>query len=215
MSDIYIKRWQWYEEMGVRLEVGRRVDRIFPKRKLLVTKEGDVFKILDLARVSKRAAVIGGGLLGLEVAKALKDTLMEQQLDRTASELLKKDLEEMGIHVLLERDTREILGDRKAEGVRFSDGDELSADFVVIATGIKPNADVGINSGLRVNKGIVVDDYMETSASDVYAVGECVEHRGKTFGLVAPIMEQVRVCAHNLIHGNGEEVRRIRHVRHA
>ncbi len=86
--------------------------------------------------------------------------------------------------------------------MRFSDGDELSVDFVVIATGIKPNADVGINSGLRVNKGIVVDDYMETSASDVYAVGECVEHRGKTFGFVAPIMEQVRVCAHNLIHGN-------------
>ncbi len=251
MSDIYIKRWQWYEEKGVRLEVGRRVDRIFPKKKLLVTEDGDifgydkiviatgskpfippsikgtdkkgvftyrtaddVFKILDLARVSERAVVIGGGLLGLEVAKALKDiglevylvhifdTLMEQQLDKTASELLRKDLERMGINVLLEKDTREILGDKKAEGVRFADGEELPADFVVIATGIRPNADVGINSGLKVNKGIVVDDYMETSASDVYAVGECIEHRGKTFGLVAPIMEQVKVCAHNILHGN-------------
>ncbi len=251
MSDIYIKRWQWYEEKGVRLEIGKRVDRLFPKKKLLVTEDGDlfsydkvviatgskpfippsikgadkkgvftyrtaddVFRILDLARVSQRAVVIGGGLLGLEVAKALKDiglevylvhifdTLMEQQLDKTASELLKKDLEAMGINVLLKKDTREILGDKKAEGVRFADGEELPADFVVIATGIRPNADVGKKSGLKVNKGIVVDDYMETSASDIYAVGECVEHRGKTFGLVAPIMEQVKVCAHNLVHGN-------------
>ncbi|NPA41024.1 MAG: FAD-dependent oxidoreductase [Aquificae bacterium] len=251
MSEIYIKRWQWYEERGVRLEIGRRVDRLFPKKKMLVTEDGDlfnydkiviatgskpfippsikgtdkkgvftyrtaddVFKILDLARVSERAVVIGGGLLGLEVAKALKDiglevylvhifdTLMEQQLDKTASELLRRDLENMGIKVLLEKDTREILGDKKAEGVRFADGEELPADFVVIATGIRPNAEVGIKSGLKVNRGIVVDDYMETSASDVYAVGECIEHRGKTFGLVAPIMEQVKVCAHNLLHGN-------------
>ena len=251
MSDIYIKRWQWYEEKGVRLEVGRRVDRLFPKKKMLVTEDGelynydkviiatgskpfippsirgtdkkgvftyrtagDVFKILDYARVSDRAVVIGGGLLGLEVAKALKDigldvylvhifdTLMEQQLDKSASELLKRDLERMGIKVLLEKDTREILGNKKAEGVRFADGEELSADFVVIATGIRPNADVGKNSGLKVNKGIVVNDYMETSASDVYAVGECIEHRGQTFGLVAPIMEQVKVCSYNVLNGN-------------
>ncbi len=251
MSEIYIKRWQWYEERGVRLEIGRKVDRIFPKKKLLVTEDGDlfrydkaiiatgskpfippsikgtdkkgvftyrtagdVFRILDYARVSERAVVIGGGLLGLEVAKALRDIglevylvhildiLMEQQLDRTASDLLKRDLEKMGIKVLLNKNTREILGDRKAEGVRFADGEELPADFVVIATGIRPNVEVGVNSGLKVNKGIVVDDYMETSASDVYAVGECIEHRGRTYGLVAPIMEQVKVCAHNVIHGN-------------
>jgi len=158
--------------------------------------------------------VIGGGLLGLEVAKALKDiglevflvhlldTLMEQQLDRTASQLLREELEAMGIKVLLERNTEEILGERRVEGVRFADGEEISTDLVVIATGIKPNTDVGINSGLRVRKGILVNDYMETSASDVYAVGECVEHRGKTFGLVAPIMEQVKVCAYNLVYGN-------------
>ncbi len=250
MSEIYIKRWQWYEEKGVRLEVGSRVDRIFPKRKMLVTEDGDlhsydklviatgskpfippikgvnkkgvftyrtaddVFRILDLARVSERAVVIGGGLLGLEVAKALVDiglevylvhlldTLMEQQLDRTASDLLKRDLERMGIKVLLERRTEEILGERKAEGVRFADGEEIPADFVVLATGIRPNTDVGRNSGLEVRRGIVVDDYLETSASGVYAVGECIEHRGRTYGLVAPIMEQVKVCAHNLIHGN-------------
>ncbi len=251
MSEIYIKRWQWYEEHGVRLEIGKKVDRLFPKKKLLVTEDGelyrydkaiiatgskpfippsikgtnkkgvftyrtadDVFKILDLARVSERAVVIGGGLLGLEVAKALKDigldvylvhifdTLMEKQLDKTASDLLKKDLERMGIKVLLNKVTEEILGDKKAEGVRFKDGEELPADFVVIATGIVPNTEVGVKSGLKVNRGIVVDDYLETSASDVYAVGECIEHRGKTFGLVAPIMEQVKVCAYNVVNGN-------------
>ncbi len=251
MSEIYIKRWQWYEERGVRLEIGRKVDRLFPKKKLLVTEDGeifrydkaviatgskpfippsirgtdkkgvftyrtaeDVFKILDYARVSDRAVVIGGGLLGIEVAKALKDigldvylvhifeTLMEKQIDKTASDLLRRDLERMGIKVLLGKNTEEILGDKKAEGVRFSGGEEIHADFVVIATGIKPNTEVGINSGLKVNSGIVVDDYMETSASDVYAVGECVEHRGRTYGFVAPIMEQVKVCAYNVVHGN-------------
>ena len=250
MNEIYIRRWQWYEEKGVRLEVGRRVDRLFPKKKMLVTEDGDlysydklviatgsrpfippikgtdrkgvftyrtaddVFRILDLARVSERAVVVGGGLLGLEVAKALVDiglevtlvhlldTLMEQQLDRTASDLLRRDLEEMGIRVLLQKRTQEILGGRRVEGVRFADGEEIRADLVILATGIRPNTDVGKNSGLEVRRGIVVDDYLETSASDVYAVGECIEHRGRTYGLVAPIMEQVKVCAHNLIHGN-------------
>ncbi len=249
-TEIYIKKWQWYEEKGVRLEIGKRVERIFPNKKLLITEDGDihrydkvviatgskpfippikgvnkkgvftyrtlddVFKILDLARVSEKAVVIGGGLLGIEVAKALADIglevylvhildiLMEQQLDKTASELLRNDLQRMGVKVLLNKKTEEILGKDKAEGVRFSDGEEIKADFVIIATGIRPNVDVALNSGLKVNRGILVNDYLETSASDVYAVGECIEHRGKTYGLVAPIMEQVKVCAHNLIHGN-------------
>ncbi len=251
LSDIYIKRWQWYEENGVRLEIGKKVDRIFPKKKVLVTEDGelysydkiviatgskpfippsikgtdkkgvftyrtakDVFDILDYARVSERAVVIGGGLLGLEVAKALLDIglevhlvhildrLMEQQLDKTASELLRRDLEKMGLNIHLEKNTEEILGDKRAEGVRFSDGTEIRADFVVIATGIRPNVDVAKNSGLKVNRGILVNDFLETSAPDVYAVGECIEHRGRTYGLVAPIMEQVKVLSHNLLKGN-------------
>jgi len=201
MSEIYIRRWQWYEEKGVRLEVGRRVDRLFPKKKMLVTEDGDlysydklviatgsrpfippikgvdkkgvftyrtaddVFRILDLARVSRRAVVVGGGLLGLEVAKALVDiglevtlvhlldTLMEQQLDKVASDLLKRDLEEMGIRVLLGKRTEEILGGRRVEGVKFGDGEELSTDLLVLATGIRPNTDVGKNSGLEVRTG--------------------------------------------------------------
>ncbi len=253
-SEVYIRRWQWYEEQGVRLEVGRKVSRIIPERKVILTENGgkfkydkaviatgskpyiptslvgaqkvgvftlrnadDVFKILDYTRISKRAIVIGGGLLGIEVATALRDvglevyivhihtTLMEQQLDHTASELLKRGLERMGIHILLGKRSEEILGDRRVEGVRFADGEKLYADFVVIATGVVPNVEVAKNSGIEVNKGVVVDDYMRTSAVDVYAVGECVEHRGKTFGFIAPIMEQVRVCAHNLLYGDGKK----------
>jgi len=97
----------------------------------------------------------------------------------------------------------EILGSRRVEGVRFADGEEIETDLVVLATGIRPNTDVGRNSGLRVNRGIVVDDYLETSATDVYAVGECIEHRGKTYGLVAPIMEQVKVCQGSSGKGRG------------
>jgi len=250
LNEIYIKKWQWYEEKGVKLFLGKKIEKILPQKKLLITQDeeffeydkviiatgskpfippikgiekkgvftyrkiDDVYKILDFARVSKRAIVIGGGLLGLEVAKALKDiglevfvvhildTLMEQQLDKTASELLKRDLESMGIKVLLNKKTTEILGERKAQGVRFEGGEELEGDFVVIATGIRPNVDVAKNSGIKVNRGILVDDYLETSASDVYGVGECIEHRGKTYGLVAPIMEQVKVCAYNVVFGN-------------
>jgi len=250
LDEIYIKRWQWYEERGVKLYVGKKVERILPKKRLVITADeefyeydkvviatgskpfippikgvnlrnvftyrtiDDVYRILDVARVSRRAVVIGGGLLGLEVAKALRDiglevylvhlfdTLMEQQLDFTASEFLRKDLEKMGIKVLLKRKTTEIIGEKKAEGVRFENGEEVDADFVVLATGIRPNTEVAVNSGIKVNRGILVNDYLETSAPDVYAVGECIEHRGKTYGLVAPIMEQVKVCAYNLINGN-------------
>lgn len=176
----------------------------------------DVYKILDMARISRRAVVIGGGLLGVECAAALReiglevylvhilDVLMEKQLDKDASDMLKKRLEGMGIRVLTNKQTQEVLGDRKAKGVRFSDGQELEMDFVVVATGIKPNTDLAIASGLKVNRGILVDQYLETSAQDVYAVGECIEHAGKTFGLLAPVLEQVKVCAGNVLHGNKE-----------
>ncbi|MCS7308222.1 MAG: FAD-dependent oxidoreductase, partial [Aquificaceae bacterium] len=190
---------------------GLQKERVFLYRSM-----DDVYKILDIARVSKKAVVIGGGLLGVECASALSeiglevylvhilDVLMEKQLDRTASHMLRKRLESMGIRVLTNRQTKEVLGDKKAEGIRFSDGKELETDFVVVATGIKPNVDLAMASGLKVNKGIVVDQYLETSAQDVYAVGECIEYMGKTFGLLAPVLEQVRICAKNILYGNRE-----------
>ncbi|MFN4307063.1 FAD-dependent oxidoreductase, partial [Sulfurihydrogenibium azorense] len=177
----------------------------------------NVFNILEMARVSKKALIIGGGLLGIECAKALRDiglevylvhisdTLMEQWLDQTASNMLKKRLEYFGIKVFLRKQTQAVLGGRKAEGVRFLDGEVLESDFVVIATGVKPNIKLALDSNIKVNRGILVNDFLETSAPNVYAVGECIEHRDKTYGLFTPIIEQVRVCAKNIVNSNVEK----------
>jgi nitrite reductase (NADH) large subunit len=175
----------------------------------------DAWGMMERARYLKKAVVIGGGLLGLEAAKALKDNgmevtvvhlldrLMEQQLDYTAASLLKTQLERMGIRVLLERVTEEILGNGCVTGVRFRGGETLEADLVLICTGIRPNVELAKQAGLMVNKGIVVNDYLETSTQNIYGIGECIEHRGRTYGLFDPIIEQARVVADS-IAGSGE-----------
>ncbi len=158
----------------------------------------------------RKAVVIGGGLLGLEAAWGLKDIgaevtvvhlmerLMEKQLDAVAAGFLKEDIEAMGIKVLLGRETVEITGDEKVKGVRFSDGSVIDADIVVMSVGIRPNVELAKSSGIYCQKGIVVGDTMQTYDPAVYALGECVEHRGKTFGLVASVFEQARVLANHL-----------------
>ncbi|MBI5745996.1 MAG: NAD(P)/FAD-dependent oxidoreductase [Nitrospirae bacterium] len=170
--------------------------------------------IMEKVRMSKKAIVIGGGLLGLEAARALSlhgvevtiahimDRLMEQYLDETASHMLKKELERMGIRVLLNHEAAQILGYPRVRGVSFSDGGIYDADLVVIAAGIRPNIEFARRSGIKVNKGILVNDHMETSVKDIYSVGECAEHRDRTYGLVAPIMEQAKVAA-GAICGSG------------
>jgi len=99
-------------------------------------------------------------------------------------------MEDLGIRVLLGRSTTAIVGNGHAEGVAFEDGMVLEADLVVVAAGIRPNVELAYKAGLRVNRGIVVNDWMETSDPDIFAVGECVEHRGTCYGLVAPLLEQ-------------------------
>jgi nitrite reductase [NAD(P)H] large subunit len=170
----------------------------------------DTRALLDRARSGARAVVIGGGLLGLEAARGLQvqgcdvtvvhlmDTLMERQVDFAGGSYLKAKMECLGVKVLLSRNTAAILGDTKAEGVRFKDGTELPADFVVIAAGIRPNVELARKAGLQVNRGIVVNDFMGTSDADIYAVGECVEHKGICYGLVAPLLEQGKVLAATL-----------------
>ncbi|MEK6814615.1 MAG: nitrite reductase large subunit NirB [Nitrospirota bacterium] len=169
----------------------------------------DVEKIKARAEKSARAVVIGGGLLGLEAARALAQIglevkvahlvghLMEMQCDEAAGEIVRRAFERMGIGVLLRHAAEEIIGGKNGsvEGVRFSNGDAYEADLVVISTGIRPNAALARDAGLAVNRGIVVNDYMETIDPDILAVGECVEHRGKMYGLVAPLMEQARTAA--------------------
>ncbi|NRD77699.1 NAD(P)/FAD-dependent oxidoreductase [Bacillus sp. BRMEA1] len=158
----------------------------------------------------KKAVVIGGGLLGLEAARGLLNLgmqvdvvhlmpdLMERQLDSIASSMLKAELESQGMNFLMEKETVEILGDERVTGLRFKDGSEIEAGLVVMAIGIKSNVKIAKNSGIYVNRGIVVNDFMETSIPHIYAVGECAEHREIVYGLVAPLYEQGKVLAHKI-----------------
>src|SRR5437764_5741422 len=170
----------------------------------------DVDLLLALAAQKKRVVVVGGGLLGLEaaygLAKAgspvtlvhLMDRLMERQLDATAAELLKSLVERKGIEVLLNANTARIHGVTRVEGVELVDGRLIPADAVIFAAGIRPNIALAKEAGIAVNRGIVVDDHLQTGAPDVFAIGECAEHRGICYGLVEPAYEQARVLARHL-----------------
>jgi len=167
----------------------------------------DTQRMLEWSQPGKKAVVIGGGLLGLEAARGLQvqgcdvsvvhltDRLMDRQLDHVGATYLKNKIERLGIRVHLSRQTAALTGNGKVEGVRFRDGEEMPADMVVIAAGIRPNTWLAAEAGLQVNRGIVVDDYLRTSDPDIYAVGECTEHNGVTFGLVAPLLAQGKVLA--------------------
>jgi len=170
----------------------------------------DVNAMLAAARPGASAVVIGGGLLGLEAAAGLKargmavtvlhlmPTLMERQLDESAGFLLEQAIRRRGIEVITRANTDAILGTDKVEGVRLDDGREIAADIVVMAVGIRPNAALAGNAGLMTGRGIIVNDRMETSDPDIYAVGECAEHRGICYGLVAPLYEMAAVIADQL-----------------
>ncbi len=125
----------------------------------------------------------------------LADWLMEMQLDCKAGEMLKADLEKQGMKIELQANSKEIIGDKDVEAIKLADGRVIETDLVVMAVGIRPYTEVAKDSGLDVNRGIVVNDYMQTSDSHIYAVGECAEHDGKVYGLVAPLYEQGKVLA--------------------
>jgi nitrite reductase (NADH) large subunit len=175
----------------------------------------DTRALLDCARKGLKAVVIGGGLLGLEAARGLQvqgcdvtvvhlmDRLMERQLDMIGGSYLKSKMECLGMKVLLEKNTTAVLGDGKVEGLAFKDGTGVEAKIVVIAAGIRPNVELGRKAGLQVNRAIVVNDFMETSHPDIFAVGECVEHKGVCYGLVAPLLEQGKVLAATISGNKG------------
>jgi nitrite reductase [NAD(P)H] large subunit len=170
----------------------------------------DVDLLLTLAAAKKRVVVVGGGLLGLEaaygLAKAgapvtllhLMDRLMERQLDAPAGALLKSLVEKKGIKVLLNASTSRILGENRVEGVELNDGQRIDADAVILAAGIRPNIALAREAGIPVNRGIVVNDQLQTGADGIFALGECAEHRGICYGLVEPAYEQARVLAQHL-----------------
>ena len=172
----------------------------------------DVENMVSAANTHKKAVVIGAGLLGLEAAMGLcgrgmevtvvhnNDIPLNRQLDQEAGELLKTALSERGLTFKMNAHTQEILGDESGQvnKIIFSDGSELETDLVVMAIGIRPNFKLAQDSGIHCEKGIMVSDTMQTYDPSVYALGECIQHRGATFGLVAPLYDQARVLANQL-----------------
>ncbi|OMF38406.1 hypothetical protein BK133_02470 [Paenibacillus sp. FSL H8-0548] len=176
----------------------------------------DCATMFAYAKKYKRAAVIGGGLLGLEAARGLLNLgmqtevihnapyLMNRQLDVIAADMLRKELEQQGMRFSLSKETESIIGLNRAKGIRFTNGSTIEADLIVISVGIRPNIALAKQSGIETNRAIIVDDYMRTSVPSIYAVGECAEHRGVAYGLVAPLYEQGKVLAGTLC-GNHTE----------
>jgi nitrite reductase (NADH) large subunit len=172
----------------------------------------DTNAMIAAARTRSHAVVIGGGLLGLEAANGLKlrgmdvtvvhlpGWLMERQLDPVAGKMLQQSLEQRGLKFLLARNTRELVGDEngQVQAIRFDDGLEVPAQLVVMAVGIRPNTALAEASGIHCSRGVVVNDTMQTYDPRIYAVGECVNHRGTAYGLVAPLFEMAKVAANHL-----------------
>jgi nitrite reductase (NADH) large subunit len=175
----------------------------------------DTRALLERSRPGLKAVVIGGGLLGLEAARGLQvqgcdvtvvhlmDTLMERQLDPTGGGYLADKMNRLGVTVLLGLSTTAILGNGKVEGVQFKGGGSIPADLVVVAAGIRPSVELGHKAGLEIKRAIVVNDYMETSHPDIFAVGECVQHNGVCYGLLAPLLEQGKVLAATITGNKG------------
>jgi nitrite reductase (NADH) large subunit len=184
---------------------GRDLDGVISFRDI-----NDVNEMIKTAQTHKKAVVIGGGLLGLEAANGLRiqgmdvtvvhrsDSLMNMQLDTEAAALMKTELEATGLKFLMGYDTKALLGEQRVETIRFSNGEEIAADLVVMAVGVRPNIQLAKDSGIVCERGILVDDTLQTFTPNIYAVGECVQHRSLTFGLVAPLFEQAKVCANHL-----------------
>ena len=181
----------------------------------------DVNKMLDYSRKYKKAIVLGGGLLGLEAANGLalrgmdvtvihrNEVLLNRQLDKTAAKLLQSELEQRGIQFKMSMKLQKLIGneDKHIIAAQFQDGSELACDLLIVAIGIEPNIAIAKEAGLYCERGIVVNDTLQSYDPSIYAVGECIQHRGGTFGLVAPLFEQAKVCANHLSsHGVAEYV---------
>jgi len=178
----------------------------------------DCSEMIAYAAHAHRVAVIGGGLLGLEAARGmlsrgrtvhvihLLSQIMNVQLDEPASEILRKTLETMGVHFHVNKNTVAVRGGEQISGLVFADGSELECDMCIISVGIRPNVELARQAGLRVDRGIVVGDDLSCSVPDVYALGECCQHRGRVYGLVAPLWEQAHLLAERLTRENCQKL---------
>jgi nitrite reductase (NADH) large subunit len=180
----------------------------------------DCHAMIEASKTARKAVAIGGGLLGLEAARGLqalgvgevhvvhlRSHLMELQLDSGGGGILRGKFEELGVQVHCDKSTTEVLGTERVTGLRFADGTMLDCDMVVIAAGIRPNVEIARNCGLPVERGILVgDDLRSPDDPSVFAIGECVQHRGTTYGLVAPLWDQARILADRLTERDPDAV---------
>ena len=179
----------------------------------------DCNKIMSYAANTRRAAVLGGGLLGLEAARGLlnmgldvhvvhlMDHLMETQLDPDAGAMLQRDIEALGVQLYLNKRTSGLLGEERIEGIAFADGSTLDCDMLVISAGIRANVQLAREAGLDVERGIVIQDTLACSNDpDIYAIGECAQYQGQVYGLVGPCWDQARVLAERLCSADCELV---------
>jgi nitrite reductase (NADH) large subunit len=185
---------------------GTNKNRVFTLRTL-----DDAQAILEALKSHTTVAVIGGGLLGLEIARALKergasvtvyevmDRLLPRQLDPAAASLLKARIEKAGIVVRLGVETEEILGENEVSGLRFKGGETAAADLVVLASGVRPNLGLARQAGLAADRGLVVNDLLQTSHPAIFGAGDIIQHRDKVYGIIPASFDQARVAAFNLL----------------
>ena len=181
----------------------------------------DVNRMLSYTESHNKAVVLGGGLLGLEAANGLvlrgmdvtvihnNEVLLNRQMDRPAGKMLQTELEQRGLKFKMAAKTRQLIGDENGHitAVGFEDGSQLECDLFVVAIGVRPNVALAQKAGIYCERGIVVNDTLQSYDPSIYAVGECIQHRGNTFGLVAPLFEQAKVCANHLsAHGVAEYI---------
>jgi nitrite reductase (NADH) large subunit len=197
------------------MEGSQMIDGSFKPGVFVFRTLDDCREIADYAKGKRSAAVIGGGLLGLEAARGLQNFglevhvvhigshLMPQQLDPAAGAILKSNMEQLGVKVHLKKNTAAILGPDRVLGLRFADGTTMDCDMVVVSAGIRANWEIAAGAGLTIERGIVVDDQMRcVDDRNIYAVGECAQHRGQMYGLVAPLWEQAKVLADHITGKN-------------
>jgi nitrite reductase (NADH) large subunit len=181
---------------------GSEKKRVFTLRTL-----EDCLQIIDCIKDYPKVTVLGGGLLGLEIARAVKirrgdvqvveffPRLLPRQLDDEGASLLKSQIEDMGISVHLGMACQEILGSGEVTGLRFKDGQEFETETVIVAAGVRPETQLAAQAGLKTERGIVVDHHLQTSDSRVFALGDNIEHAGKTYGIIPATFEQAKVAA--------------------
>ena len=171
----------------------------------------DAFELLEYLKNHRKAAIIGGGLLGLETARAMKsrgarvevveffDRLLPRQLDIEGASLLKTKIEKMGIKVHLGVATEEILGQNEVRGLKFKGENEIETDMAIVAAGVRPNIRIAKEAGLETDRGLVVNDYLQSSKPEIYAAGDAIQHRGKVYGIIPASFNQARVAASNIL----------------